>query len=149
MAESKYLLLIRLAEDKQKAAAERMRLAQSRLAEARSRQEQLDAFRGEYRQRLTSRGAQGISALQYQDFQRFLARLDEAMVQQQGDVERCTQRFLLERQAWQHEYKKLKAYEKLLQREQERAAVREARVQQKTSDEFATRRFWDKTHGEE
>ena len=118
MAESKYLLLIRLAEDRQKAAGERMRLAQNRLADARSRQEQLDAFRGEYRQRLSSRGAQGISALQYQDFQRFLARLDEAMVQQQGEVERCTQRFLLERQAWQQEYKKLKAYEKLLQREQ-------------------------------
>nr|WP_276539315.1 flagellar export protein FliJ [Chromobacterium alkanivorans] len=138
-----------MAEDKQKAAAERMRLAQGRLADARSRQEQLDAFRGEYRQRLTSRGAQGITALQYQDFQRFLARLDEAMVQQQGEVERCTQRFLLERQAWQHEYKKLKAYEKLLQREQERAVVREARLQQKASDEFATRRFWDSTHGED
>lgn len=45
------------------------------------------------------------------------------------------------------EYKKLKAYEKLLQREQEREARQEAKRQQKQTDEFATRRFWDRTHG--
>ncbi|XLM23002.1 flagellar export protein FliJ, partial [Chromobacterium piscinae] len=49
------------------------------------------------------------------------------MVQQQQDVDRCTQRFMLERQAWQLEYKKFKAYEKLLQREREREAQLEAK----------------------
>ncbi|MFB9157656.1 flagellar export protein FliJ [Chromobacterium violaceum] len=144
---SKYQLLIQLADERQQAAAERMGMAQSRLAESRSRLDQLDAFREEYRQRLVGGGGQGMSIVQYQDFRRFLARLDEAMIQQQQDVDRCAQRFVMERQAWQMEYKKLKAYEKLLQREQEREVRQEAKRQQKQTDEFATRRFWDRTHG--
>ncbi|KUM02469.1 flagellar export protein FliJ [Chromobacterium subtsugae] len=145
----KYQLLIHLAEERQQAAAERMSLAQNRLNEARARLEQLDAFREEYRQRLVGGGGKGMSIVQYQDFHRFLSRLDEAMIQQQQDLDRCTQRFVMERQAWQMEYKKLKAYEKLLQREQEREAREEARRQQKQTDEFATRQFWDRTHGED
>ncbi|MBX9348951.1 flagellar export protein FliJ [Chromobacterium piscinae] len=147
MAASKYQLLIHLADERQQAAAERMGMAQSRLAESRSRLDQLDAFREEYRQRLVSGGGQGISIIQYQDFRRFLSRLDEAMIQQQQDVDRCAQRFVMERQAWQMEYKKFKAYEKLLQREREREAQKEARLQQKQTDEFATRQFWDRSHG--
>ncbi|QEL55872.1 flagellar export protein FliJ [Chromobacterium paludis] len=149
MAESKYQLLIKLADEKQQAAAERMSLAQNALNQARMRLEQLDNFREEYRQRLMAGGSQGMSVIQYQDFCRFLLRLDEAMVQQKQDVDRCTQRFVLERQAWQLEYKKLKAYEKLLQREREREALQEAKREQKRSDEFATRQFWDRTHGED
>ncbi|OBU88031.1 flagellar export protein FliJ [Chromobacterium subtsugae] len=145
----KYQLLIHLAEERQQAAAERMSLAQNRLSEARARLEQLDAFREEYRHRLVGGGGKGMSIVQYQDFHRFLSRLDEAMIQQQQDLDRCTQRFVMERQAWQMEYKKLKAYEKLLQREQEREAREEARRQQKQTDEFATRQFWDRTHGED
>ncbi|OWY39533.1 flagellar export protein FliJ [Xenophilus sp. AP218F] len=149
MADSKYALLIRLTDDKQKAAAERMGLAQARLTEARSRLEQLDGFRAEYRHRLTAGASQGMGIAQYQDFRRFLTRLDDAMQQQQLEVERCMQRFLLEKQAWQQEYKKLKAYEKLLERESERALKKQARAQQKMTDEFATRRFWDVKHGDQ
>ncbi|MDF0605018.1 flagellar export protein FliJ [Neisseriaceae bacterium TC5R-5] len=143
MAESKYLLLIHLAEDKQKAAAERMNNAQNKLNEAYARMQQLENFRDEYRTRLTTHATQGMGVLQYQDFQRFLGRLNEAVVQQQSEIDRCTQRFLLERQTWQSEYKKLKAFGKLLEREQERALRKEIRLQQKVTDEFAARQFWD------
>ncbi|OHX17718.1 flagellar export protein FliJ [Chromobacterium amazonense] len=149
MAESKYLLLVRLADEKQQSAAERMSLAQNRLNQAHMRLTQLDDFRNEYRQRLVAGGSKGMSVIQYQDFHRFLSRLDEAMIQQRQDVDHCTQRFMLERQAWQLEYKKFKAYEKLLQREREREAQLEAKREQRRTDEFATRQFWDKTHGED
>ncbi|POZ60480.1 flagellar export protein FliJ [Chromobacterium alticapitis] len=149
MAESKYQLLIKLADERQQAAAERMSLAQNALNQARMRLEQLDGFREEYRQRLVVSGGKGISVIQYQDFRRFLLRLDEAMAQQKQDVERCMQRFVLERQAWQHEYKKLKAYEKLLQRELEREALLESKREQKRTDEFSTRQFWDRSHGDD
>ncbi|UTH74351.1 flagellar export protein FliJ [Chromobacterium sp. IIBBL 290-4] len=147
MAQSKYQLLIQLADEKQQAAAERMGAAQNRLIQAQSRQQQLHDFREEYRHRLVDSGGKGISVMQYQDFCKFLLRLDEAMTQQTQEVERCTQRFVMERQAWQMEYKKFKAYEKLLQREIEREAQKEAKLQQKQTDEFATRQFWDRTHG--
>ncbi|WP_293761889.1 flagellar export protein FliJ [uncultured Aquitalea sp.] len=149
MAQSKYALLIRLAEEKEEAAAERMRQAQGALVKAMGRQEQLDNFRGEYRQRLTSGGMRGMSIAQWQDFQKFLARLDEAVKTQDGEVEFAKQSFIMARQAWREEHKKLKAYQKLMERENERLQLQESRRQQKMTDEFATRRFWDKSHGED
>jgi len=149
MAQSKYTFLIKLAEDKQAAAAERMRQAQGKVLDAMNRQEQLENFRNEYRERLTTGGMKGMSIAQWQDFQKFLGRLDEAVRIQQGDTEFAKQRFIMERQAWRNEHKKLKAYEKLLEREREREQLVQARREQKMTDEFATRRFWDQTHGED
>ncbi|SMF24915.1 flagellar export protein FliJ [Pseudogulbenkiania subflava] len=146
MKPSKYALLVRLAEEKQEASAERMRQAQARLAEALSRLDQLGAFRNEYRQRLLQGGGQGMAVAQWQDFHRFIARLDEAMATQQTEVDRCKQTFLLARQAWNNERKQLKAFETLIERERARQEVLEAKRQQKLSDEFATRRFWDRQH---
>lgn len=149
MGQSKYLFLIKQAADRQAAAAERMRQAQAKLQDAIGRQEQLENFRSEYRGRLTSGGMQGMSIAQWQDFQKFLGRLDEAVRIQQGDVEFAKQRFIMERQAWRNEHKKLKAYEKLHERELEREQLAQARREQKATDEFATRRFWDQTHGDD
>jgi len=56
---------------------------------------------------------------------------------------------LLERQAWQNERRQLKAYEKLMERERERESRAEAKRAQKMTDEFASRRFWDQSQGEE
>jgi flagellar FliJ protein len=149
MAHSKYALLFNLAREKVDAAAERMRKAQANQVAAQGKLSQLNVFLQEYRQRLTDGGMRGMGISQWQDFQRFLRRLDEAVEIQQGEVDRCVQRFMLERQAWQNERKKLKAYEKLMAREAMRAQRAENRQLQKATDEFATRRFWDQSHTEE
>ncbi|MBV8047821.1 MAG: flagellar export protein FliJ [Paludibacterium sp.] len=149
MAHSKYALLLNLAQEKVDAAAERMRKAQASQVAAQGKLAQLKTFLQEYRQRLTDGGIRGMGIGQWQDFQRFLRRLDEAVEIQQGEVDRCMQRFMLERQAWHNERKKLKAYEKLMAREAVRLQRAENRRQQKSTDEFASRRFWDQTHSEE
>lgn len=148
-ATSKYALLLNLAQEKVDAAAERMRVAQAAREAARHKLTQLNAFLAEYQQRLTSGGMRGMGIAQWQDFQRFLQRLHEAVDIQQGEVDRCVQRFLLERQSWLSERRQLKAYEKLMERERERAQKAEARLEQKRTDEFASRRFWDQTHSED
>ncbi|MCW3479447.1 flagellar export protein FliJ [Neisseriaceae bacterium JH1-16] len=144
MFKSQYALLLRLATENQQAAAERMRLTQGRLQAAEDRLAQLGEFREEYRRRSLSQGAQGIAPALWQDFQRFLLRLNEALDTQQGEVDRLMQRFLLERQGWQDARKREKAFEKLLEREKELWQLAEGRRQQKISDEFATRQFWDR-----
>ncbi|BEV71699.1 hypothetical protein THUN1379_11810 [Paludibacterium sp. THUN1379] len=149
MAHSKYALLLNLAQEKVDAAADRMRKAQAAQVAAQGKLEQLQAFLQEYQHRLTHGGMQGMGIGQWQDFQRFLRRLEEAVEIQQGEVDRCVQRFLMERQAWFLERKKLKAYEKLKAREAERALRAENRRAQKITDEFASRRFWDQTHSED
>jgi len=145
-AVSKYSLLFNLAQEKVDAAAERMRKAQASHESARTKLGQLHAFLAEYQQRLTAGGMRGMGVAQWQDFQRFLLRLHEAVEIQQGEVDRCVQRFMLERQSWLSERRQLKAYEKLMERERERAQKVEARREQKQTDEFASRRFWDQTH---
>jgi len=149
MAESKYSLLLRLAGEKLDAAAERMRRAQAQHNGAESKQRQLHEFLSEYQSRLKNGGVRGMGIDQWRDFQHFLRRLQEAVEIQQGEVERCLQRFLLERQAWQNERRQLKAYEKLMERERERESRAEAKRAQKMTDEFASRRFWDQSQGEE
>ena len=142
MAESKYALLLVLAQEKADAAARRMQLAQKGHQSAQNKLTQLTVFLDEYRQRLTSGGVRGMGIGQWQDFQRFLQRLQEAVQIQQGEQDRCLQHFLLERRAWQHERKQLKAFEKLLEREQQRALALELRREQRSMDEFAVRGFW-------
>ncbi|TDR82934.1 flagellar export protein FliJ [Paludibacterium purpuratum] len=149
MAQSKYALLFNLSQEKVEACAERMRKAQASQVAAQGKLAQLQTFLQEYQQRLTSGGIRGMGITQWQDFQRFLRRLEEALEIQQGEVDRCIQRFMLERLAWQNERKKLKAYEKLMAREALRAQRAEARRMQKATDEFATRRFWDQSQPEE
>lgn len=149
MAESQYALLLSLARDRVDAAAERMRRAQAQQASAQGKLTQLKAYLDEYRQRLTGGGVRGMGIGQWCDFQQFLQRLQEAVVIQHGEVERCTQRFMLERQGWQNERKQMKAYEKLMERERQREERAEARRTQKITDEFAARRFWDRQHGED
>lgn len=149
MAPSKYALLLHLAEEKAEAAAERMRKAQASQVAAQGKLTQLQAFLQEYRQRLTDGGVRGMGIGQWQDFQRFLLRLREAEEIQQGEVDRCVQRFMLERLAWQNERKQLKAYEKLMERERVHAQRVANRREQKATDEFASRRFWDQSQPEE
>jgi flagellar FliJ protein len=146
MADSKYALLLRLAQEKLDAAADRMRRAQAQQLNAEGKLRQLNDFLHEYQDRLRNGGMQGMGIGQWRDFQRFLLRLQEAVQIQQGEVDRSTQRFLLEKQSWQDERRQLKAYEKLMERERERAEKAEARREQKRTDEFAARRFWEQTH---
>lgn len=143
MPKSKYALLMRLAEEKQEAAAERVNQAQRTLTEATSKLTQLKTFVDEYQQRLTDRGSRGIGIVEWQDFRRFLARLDEAVCTQQQQVDRAAQRFLLERHAWQDAKKSCRTFEKLIAREKERAQREERRQEQKMTDELASRHTWN------
>lgn len=126
-----------------------MRRAQVQQNNAQNKLRQLNEFLAEYQSRLKVSGARGMGVGQWRDFQHFLRRLEEAVGVQQGEVDQSVQRFLLERQGWQNERRQVKAYEKLMERERERLQVAEARREQKQTDEFASRRFWDQTQGED
>jgi flagellar FliJ protein len=149
MAESKYALLLRLAQEKLDAAAERMRRAQAQQNVARGKLGQLSEFLSEYQQRLKNGGVRGMGIGQWRDFQQFLLRLQEAVQTQQGEVDRTIQRYLLERQLWQNERRQLKAFEKLIERERERERIVQTRREQKMTDEFSSRQFWDRTRGDD
>lgn len=145
MAQSKYELLKRLAAEREEAAAQRMGLAQKRLEDAQHKLQQLEAYRDEYQQRFSAQGQLGMTKTQWLDFRQFLGRISEAVELQTLEVDRAQQRYQHERQAWQQERKQVGAFEKLIERDEQKAAAREAKREQKSTDEFASRQFWAST----
>lgn len=137
---SKFDLLIRLATDRLDAAADRMRKAQAAQQQAESTLLQVKGFIQDYQQRMLQQGQAGTSVAQWADFRLFMQKLDDALAQQQREVDRAMQRFLMEKQAWLQQRKQLKSYEVLQEREKARLALKQRRQEQKALDEFAARR---------
>ena len=137
---SKFDLLIRLATDRLDAAADRMRKAQAAQQQAENTLLQVKGFIQDYQQRMLQQGQAGTSVAQWADFRLFMQKLDDALVQQQREVDRAMQRFLMEKQAWLQQRKQLKSYEVLQEREKARLALKQRRQEQKALDEFAARR---------
>jgi flagellar FliJ protein len=141
VAQSKYELLKRLAKEREDKAAERMRRAQARLADANGKLSQLDLYRQEYETRFAERSQAGMSAAQWVDFKKFIARIAEAVTMQQKEVEVADQRYQVERENWQEQHKQVAAFDKLIEREKQQAALKEAKREQKSTDEFAARQY--------
>jgi flagellar FliJ protein len=137
---SKFDLLIRLATDRLDAAADRMRKAQAAQQQAENTLLQVKGFIQDYQQRMLQQGQAGTSVAQWADFRLFMQKLDDALAQQQREVDRAMQRFLMEKQAWLQQRKQLKSYEVLQEREKARLALKQRRQEQKALDEFAARR---------
>lgn len=141
MPVSKYELLIRLAAEKCDDAAHAMNAARQRMETARQRLQQLAQFLADYLHRRIARGEQGMSSGQWVDYQQFIERLQEAIDLQRREVDSSQIAYDKATAAWQEARKKLKALEKLQEQEELRARLREAKREQKQTDEFAARIF--------
>lgn len=139
MAEYRFDFLLKLAMDEREDAATALQAAQSDWTSARAKLEQVEAYRSEYRNRLTTSGQSGITVTQWRDYQLFLIKLDNVTEQQQREVTRLEQNYQQALLAWQECEKKVKGFETLKQRhevgEQRKELVRE----QKLLDEFNSR----------
>lgn len=138
---SKFELLLQLAQDRLEAAADRMRRAQQALDGAHARLAQLQGYIDDYQQQMVAAGSRGMGMERWLDFRVFMDKLTDAREQQQREVERATQRLMLERQGWMNERKKLKAFETLCARERAAERQRQQRREQKALDEFSSRQF--------
>lgn len=121
------------------------RLAQSlaacerRVIEGETKLQELTRYRGEYEQQLTERAGNGIGVTELRDYQAFLARLTEAMRQQQSVVHRLRADCEAERLRWQDAARRAKALDHVVTRWQtEERRVDDVREQRET-DERAQR----------
>ena len=105
---------------------------------------QLSQYLGEYRQQRLVRASLGMGALQWNDFQRFLERLEDAERSQQQDCEWCRQAVEQARQQWQEARQHQRAMETLTEQEAMRLLAEQTRREQKQTDELATRAFMRK-----
>lgn len=114
------------------------------IASERSAQEKLDMllqFRAEYRQRMQEATRGGIGLEQLRNYNAFLARLDEAVLQQESVVNRMKQATAAGQQVWIEHRNKVKAFDTLAERHADQQARIEAKQEQKFSDEHAAKQF--------
>lgn len=102
-------------------------------------------YRDDYEQRFQNNAAQGISAAQYGNFQAFIVKLDSAVDGQKQVVKDAEYRVELARQHWQECEKKRLSYNTLHKRSQAVLEKKEAKRDQKQTDESAARAFFYKS----
>ena len=99
----------------------------------------LQQYRDEYATRFQQAAQNGLSPHQWNNYQEFLGRIDEA-IQAQGSV--VTQHVgdtALGQTHWQQQNKKLKAFDVLSERHYSNENSKELKREQKNQDEFAAR----------
>lgn len=130
-------LLINVTHEAVDEAAKRVQQAARARTRAQEQLETLHAYRLDYAQRLQERGQNGLTASNYLNFHRFLNTLDEAISQQNTIVAQSESRLVAGRQQWQAERQRLGAFEALQSRQKQQQALREAKREQRASDEIA------------
>lgn len=128
----------RLVDDDASRAAKAFADAKRMLEEQRRRLDQLTTFRQEYRQQLqTSGDDQGIDAYRLRDYRIFLARIDEAIVQQQQIVQRSEQDVAQRRTQWLQVRGRAQALNKVVDRYRSEERQAEDKRSQRQDDELA------------
>lgn len=137
MARFPLQLVLELTQKRYEEAERELQKANAKVEEELQRQQMVEQYRGEYQQRLLAAQQGGLSVAQWRDFQRFIAKLDIALQDQQDAVARAREFAASRRALWEEARIKLKAFEVLEAKHRESEARREARQEQKQSDEFA------------
>jgi flagellar FliJ protein len=101
----------------------------------------LASYREDYSAQLGATAAQGMDTDRMRNFQRFIANVTQAIVQQQKEVERCKASTQRAESAWLDAQRGLQSYRTLAERHASRARLAEGRKQQKQSDEFSNQNF--------
>lgn len=131
--------LIELATGKRDAAA----VALARLLSAQTAsQAQLDAllaYRQEYAQRLSLALSEGVTVHRLNNDQRFLLAIDQAIVQQREVLASHTRRVAYGKTNWREQERRVQSFDTLAKRRQADEMRRVARLDQRQTDEFASR----------
>jgi flagellar FliJ protein len=130
-----------IVDDAQRRLAQSVAAFEKRVLEAEAKLQELQRYKGEYEQQFSQRAGRGISATDLRDYQAFLARLAEAIRQQQALVARARSEHQSERVKWQEALKRSKALRHVVERWQAEERHMNDRRDQRESDERAQRKF--------
>ncbi|MFZ6709037.1 flagellar export protein FliJ [Undibacterium sp. TC9W] len=104
----------------------------------------LQQYRDDYAQRLQDGAAKGLTVSQYTNFLSFLAKLDSAIEGQKKVVMDAEHRIVMAKTEWQASEKKRLSYDTLQNRAQTVQQKKEAKRDQKQTDEMAARALFYK-----
>lgn len=113
--------------------------------EASRRHDLLVQYREEYRTRFVRAAQEGLHPGEWQNYTRFIARLDEAISQANSARTHTRQLTVAGQEEWISKRGRVKAFDTLSDRHQSRVAYQDQRKEQKASDEHGARRHAEKS----
>lgn len=131
--------LIELATSATDEAAKRLGRAIQATDRAEKKLALLEQYRNDYTARFEVRMAQGVSPMNYRNFQAFIEKLDEAIVGQKLLVLEAENGVVREKGAWQDSERKRMSYDTLANRALKAEQARDNKRDQKLNDEHAAR----------
>jgi flagellar FliJ protein len=124
-------------EGSEQARARELSEGQKRLAEAEAKLTELATYHGEYLRTYRQRAEDGTNVTRLRDFQAFLARLAQAMSQQEQVVAAAREAVAAQRRNWQGAARQVKAVESVVDRWRRDEVKAGERRDQKETDERA------------
>ena len=125
----------RLTDQRKEQAANQLARAEGELRQGEARLEEILEMRQEYRRQLTQDNA--IEAARLRDFNAFLTRLDEAIVQQRQQIAQQQRRVTQLHKEWLRRWGEHRTIEKVVERRAEAEQAAAERRERQESDEVA------------
>lgn len=141
MANKQLELLVRVQKDREGKLETQFVQALQFFNRAEQKYQGLADYRTDYIVQSQQQGAAGLESRQYSQFIRFIAKLDQALVQQAQEIQQAQSVVQQRREKWLAMQKKRKAIEYLLDRQMLEQAEKAARQEQLLLDEVATQQF--------
>ncbi|WP_417762047.1 flagellar export protein FliJ [Shewanella sp.] len=142
MATDPLFTVLKLAQEAEEQAALKLKAAQLECQRRQSQLQSLNSYRLDYMQQLTNHQGQQIRADYYQQFHRFIRQVDDAIKQQAIVVQDADKQRQYRQQYWMETRQKRKAVELLLEKKATALAIKQAKQEQKMTDEFAAQQFY-------
>jgi len=130
-----------IVDEAQKRLAMSVAAYEKRLLDGEKKLNELVSYKAEYERGFQQRAATGIGVMEMRDYQAFLARLAEAIKQQQALVNRARAEHEAERVKWQEALKRSKALGHVVERWQAEERHVADKRDQRESDERAQRKI--------
>ncbi|MBT7442730.1 MAG: flagellar export protein FliJ [Methylococcales bacterium] len=136
--------IVKMAEQKETAAAQKMGQSQMSLRDLEAQLQSLVTMRADYMRRFQSSGSQ-LSAIRLQEFRRFLDKLDKGITQQHMAIQQAKHDVSMKKSSWLKEHARHSSLQKITdkrqQQEQKQADKREQQVMDEHSQQIFARRL--------
>jgi flagellar FliJ protein len=142
MALKQLQLLVQVQKEKEEKLLANFVQAQQFLQTCNDRYQGLADYRTDYIRQTQQRGAEGVQSRQFNQYLNFITKLDQALEQQNLQIQQAQRVVDMRRTAWLTMQKKRKAIELLIDKELAASQQRQNRLERKLLDEIATQQFF-------
>lgn len=139
-------MLIMLAENQAEQQKERLQRLNAERNKADAQLAALKEYRVDYTDRLTQASRNGVSVANYHNFYRFIGTLDQAITQQNSQLEQLTTKITEQQQHWLSAKQRLNAYQTLQDRRDYEQAQILLRQEQRDNDELSAAMHYRQHH---